>query len=116
MSCNPNRWGSIHAMVSDLCSVNKGLEAERSSQLGLSDVPGQIFCNLHYVLAVLADIKSVMLAYQSSIGGVKLFPHTTGFDMRTEDTLKCAIAFVQVLDVFLRVTSIRCVHVCYQYM
>ena len=96
-------WESIKTVLSDLCKVNKMLAAEISKLIGSSWVPGQLFCVLHYVLAIPESIKAIFASYQSQIGRDKLFPETTGFEMNINDK----VVVVQILDVWLRLTSIR---------
>ena len=96
-------WQSVSAIISDLCKVNKTLAAEIKKLLGSTWEPGQAFCNLHFTLAVPEAIKSVLARYQSLIGADKLFPKTVGFEMNLEDKL----IFIQILDCWMRLTSIR---------
>ena len=96
-------WKSIRSILSDLCEVNKRLGEEIKGVLGSDWEPGQLFCVLHYVLAVPKAIKKVFSRYQSSIGTDKLFPETTGFEMNVEEK----IMVVQLLDIWMRLTSIR---------
>ena len=65
--------------------------------------PGQLFCDLHSTLAVPEGIKAVMTEHQSCIGAAKLFPKTVGFEMNLEGSL----IFTQILDCWMRLTSIR---------
>jgi len=71
--------------------------------IGSTWVPGQLFCVLHYVLAIPESIKAIFAIYQGQIGRGKLFPGTTGFEMNINDK----VIVVQILDVWLRLTSIR---------
>ena len=87
-------WKSLSSILSDLCKVNKNLSVEIQKMIGSSWQPGQLFCNLHFTLAVPEGIKAVMAEYQSHIGAAKLFPRTVGFEMNLEDKL----IFVQILD------------------
>ena len=96
-------WESISTMLSDLCKVNRNLAAEVSKLVGSAWIPGQLFCVLHYVLAIPEAIKSVFTRYQSRIGADKLFPETTGFEMNINDKT----IVIQILDVWMRLTSIR---------
>ena len=96
-------WRSVTAVLSDLCKVNKHLAAEIQAMIGSEWKPGQVFCNLHFTLAVPEAIKSVLGQYQSRIGAEKLFPKTVGFEMELEDQL----IVVQILDCWMRLTSIR---------
>ena len=96
-------WGSVSAMISDLCKVNKNLAAEIKTMLGSSWQPGQAFCNLHFTLAIPEAIKTVLAVYQTHIGAEKLFPKTVGFEMNLEDKL----IVIQILDCWMRLTSIR---------
>ena len=65
--------------------------------------PGQVFCNVHFTLAIPEAIKLVLGHYQSRIGAAKLFPKTVGFEMNLEDKL----IVVQILDSWMRLTSVR---------
>ena len=96
-------WGNVTALISDLCRVNKTLASEIRTLLGSSWQPGQAFCNLHFTLAIPEAIKSVLAVYQSHIGAHKLFPKTVGFEMNLEDKL----IVIQILDCWMRLTSIR---------
>ena len=96
-------WESIRIMLSDLCKVNKNLAAEVSKLIGSSWIPGQLFFVLHYVLAIPESIKAVFTMYQGQIGREKLFPETTGFEMNINDKT----VVIQILDVWMRLTSIR---------
>ena len=96
-------WSNVSAMISDLCKVNKGLASEIQTLLGSSWQPGQAFCNLHFTLAIPEAIKAVLAIYQSHIGADKLFPKTVGFEMNLEDKL----IVIQILDCWMRLTSIR---------
>ena len=96
-------WQSITTMVSDLCKVNKALAVEIQSIIGSAWCPGQAFCNLHFTLAIPEAIKTVLGTYQSYIGADKLFPQTVSFEMNMEDKL----VVVQILDCWMRLTSIR---------
>ena len=96
-------WRQISAVLSDLCSVNKNLSREIQGIIGSEWRPGQVFCNLHYTLAIAQGIKSVMAKYQSKIGPEKLFPKTVGFEMDLEGQL----VVMQVLDCWMRLTSVR---------
>lgn len=98
-----NIWRSVTAMVSDLCKVNKKLAAEIKSMIGSEWIPGQAFCNLHFTLAIPEGIKSILVNYQSHIGADKLFPKTVSFEMNIEDKL----VILQILDCWMRLTSIR---------
>ena len=82
-----NVWMSLSSILSDLCKVNKNLSVEIQKMIGSTWQPGQLFCNLHFTLAVPDVIKTVMTEYQSYIGGAKLFPKTVGFGMNPEGTL-----------------------------
>ena len=96
-------WQSVSAIISDLSKVNKTLSSEIKKILGSTWEPGQAYCNLHFTLAIPEAIKSVLARYQSSIGADKLFPKTVGFEMNLEDKL----IFIQILDCWMRLTSIR---------
>ena len=96
-------WKKVSAILSDLCKVNKNLAIEIQSIIGSRWKPGQIFCNLHYTLGISQGIRSVMNSYQQAIGVEKLFPKTVGFEIEIEDKL----IVVQVLDCWMRLTSIR---------
>ena len=96
-------WESIKTMLSDLCKVNKNLASEISKLIGSDWIPGQLFCVLHYVLAIPESIKAMFTMYQGQIGRDKLFPETTGFEMNINDKT----VVVQILDVWMRLTSIR---------
>jgi len=61
-------WESIKSMISDLCKVNKSLALEISKLIGSTWVPGQLFCVLHYVLAIPESIKAIFAIYQGQIG------------------------------------------------
>jgi hypothetical protein len=58
---------------------------------------------LHFTLAIPEAIKEVYSNYQSFIGAEKLFPETVGFEMNLEGK----IIVVQILDCWMRLTSIR---------
>jgi hypothetical protein len=96
-------WESIKTMLSDLCKVNRNLANEISKLIGSKWIPGQLFCVLHHVLAIPEEIKGVFTWYQSKIGSDKLFPETTGFEMNINDKT----IMIQILDVWMRLTSIR---------
>ena len=96
-------WKSISTIISDLCKVNKSLSMEISKLIGSDWVPGQLFCVLHYVLAIPESLKAIFGQYQGQIGTEKLFPETTGFEMNIDDKT----IVVQILDVWMRLTSIR---------
>ena len=96
-------WKKVSAILSDLCKVNKNLAIEIQSIIGSRWKPGQIFCNLHYTLGISQGIRSVMNSYQQTIGVEKHFPKTVGFEIEIEDKL----IVVQVLDCWMRLTSIR---------
>ena len=96
-------WKKVSAILSDFCKVNKNLAIEIQSIIGSRWKPGQIFCNLHYTLGISQGIRSVMNSYQQTIGVEKLFPKTVGFEIEIEDKL----IVVQVLDCWMRLTSIR---------
>ena len=61
-------WASIQSILSDLCKVNKELGAEIKGVIGSDWEPGQLFCVLHYVLAVPEAIKKVFIRYPECIG------------------------------------------------
>ena len=96
-------WENVSAFLSDLCKVNLHLAKNVHQIIGSSWVPGQAFCNLHFTLAVPVGIKEVLAEYQSSIGADKLFPKCVGFEMNLEDKL----IVIQILDCWMRLTSIR---------
>lgn len=99
----PDIYKSIISIVSDACKVNKGLGAMISSKLGLTWIPGQLYCCIHTVLGFQTGIKDVWMRYQSSIGHKKMYPSVTGFEMEMED--QCLVK--QVLEGFLRLTADR---------
>ena len=80
-------WHNITAFITDLCKVNKSLAAEIQQLIGSKWKPGQVFCNLHYTLAIVAGIKEIVAEYQSHIGAEKLFPQTVGFEMNLEEKI-----------------------------
>ena len=80
-------WENIIAMLSDLCTVNLKLMIEIKKLIGTEWLPGQIFSNLRYALAIPVRIKQILTVYQSLIGSDKLFPEKVGFDMNIEDKL-----------------------------
>ena len=45
-------WKSIQSILSDLCKVNKSLGKEIQGVIGSEWEPGQLFCVLHYTLAI----------------------------------------------------------------
>ena len=90
-------------MVSDLCKVNRQLATEIQMMIGSKWLPGQAFCNLHFTLAIPEGIKEILVLYQTQIGADKLFPKTVGFEMNLEDK----IIFIQILDCWMRLTSVR---------
>ena len=96
-------WKSVQCIISDLCKVNVGLAQTIKEQIGLDWAPGQAYCNLHFTLAVPEAVKTVMKDYQSYIGAAKLFPETVGFEMNLENEL----LVIQILDCWMRLTSIR---------
>ena len=96
-------WNNIVAMLSDLCKVNRDLALEVKKLIGVEWLPGQIFCNLHFTLAIPEGIKKVLTAYQCLIGSQKLFPKNVGFEMNIDDKL----VVVQILECWMRLTSIR---------
>ena len=96
-------WSSVQSILSDLCKVNKNLGAEIKGALGSNWEPGQLFCVLHYALAIPEAIKLVLLRYQESIGTDKLFPEATGFEMNVDEK----IMIVQLLDIWMRLMPIR---------
>ena len=96
-------WSSIRSILSDLCKVNKQLGSEIKGIIGSDWEQGQLFCVLYYVLAVPEAIKQVFSKYQDLIGSDKLFPETTGFEMNVNEK----IMVVQLLDIWMRLTSIR---------
>ena len=98
-----NIWKSISSILSDLCKVNRNLSLEIQKMIGATWKPGQLFCNLHFTLAVPDGIKAVMTEHQLYIGAAKLFPKTVGFEMKLEGSL----IFIQILDCWMRLTSIR---------
>ena len=98
-----NIWWNLVVMGSDLCKVNLNLAVEVKKLVGVEWVPGQAFCNLYYPLAITEGIKKVLNAYQYSIGQDKLFPKKISFEMNIEDKL----SVVQVLDCWMRLTSVR---------
>ena len=55
-----------------------------SNLIGSHWKPGQVFCNLHFTLAIANRLKSVMAMYQTTIGSQKLFPKTVGFEMELD--------------------------------
>ena len=94
-------WKCVKLFTQDLCQSTKGVSKEVARLLGTDYIPGDAFCNLHYTIAVQLDIKDVMLSFQTKIGGSKIFPTTTGFDMVMETTN----AWVQILDLGMRLTD-----------
>ena len=97
-----NIWKSISSILSDLCKVNRYLSLEIQKMIGATWKPGQLFCNLHFTIAIPEGIKAVMTEYQSCIGSAKLFPTTIGFEMNLEGSL----IFIQILDCWMQLTSI----------
>ena len=87
-------WNNIVAMLSDLCKVNRDLALEVRRLIGVDWLPGQIFCNLHFTLAIPEGIKKVLTTYQCLIGSQKLFPENVGFEMNIDDKLVA----VQILE------------------
>ena len=71
-------WENIVAMLSDLCKVNLDLAIAIRSLIGVEWLPGQVFCNLHYTLAIPEGIKKIFTSYQCIIGSDKLFPQMLG--------------------------------------
>ena len=55
------------------------------------------------ILAIPTGIKDVIAEYQSRIGAGKLFPKVVGFEMNLEDK----IIVIQILECWMRLTSIR---------
>ena len=96
-------WEAIKTMLSNLCKVNRNLASQISKVIGSAWIPGQLFCVLHYVLAIPEAIKEVLTRYQTKIGTDKLFPETTGFEMNINDKT----IVIQILDIWMRLTSIR---------
>ena len=96
-------WQKISAFLSDLCKVNLHLSKSVQQLIGSKWIPGQAFCNLHFTLAIPVAIKEVLAEYQTSIGASKLFPKCVGFEMNLEDKL----IVIQILDCWMRLTSIR---------
>ena len=96
-------WEAVKTMLSDLSRVNRTLAAEISRLIGSAWVPGQLFCVLHYVLAIPEAIKGVFMRYQTEIGSEKLFLETTGFEMNVNDKT----IVIQIHDIWMGVTSIR---------
>ena len=62
--------------------------------IGSEWLPGQAFCNLHFILTMPEGIKSILVTYQSYTGADKLFPKTVSFEMNIEDK----IVIIQILD------------------
>ena len=105
-----NIWKSISSILSDLCKVNRNLYLEIQKMIEAAWKPGQLLYNLHSTLAVpegikavMTEHKAVMTEHQSCIGGAKLFPKTVGFEMNLEGSL----IFIQILDCWMQLTSIR---------
>ena len=96
-------WSNVSAFLSDLCKVNLHLAEEVKSMIGSTWKPGQAFCNLHFTLAIPTGIKEIIAEYQSHIGAQKLFPKVVGFEMNLEDK----IIVIQILECWMRLTSIR---------
>ena len=83
-------WKSIVVMVTDLCKVNISLAQEEKQLTGTEWLPGQAFCNLHFILAI------------PEVVAEKIFPKNVSFEMNVEDKL---IA-IQILDFSMQFTSI----------
>ena len=58
-------WSNVSAFLSDLCKVNLHLAEEVKSMIGSTWKPGQVFCNLHFTLAIPTGIKEIIAEYQS---------------------------------------------------
>ena len=95
-------WHNLSVFLSDLCKVNLHLAEEVKSKIGSVWKPGQAFCNLHFTLAIPTGIKDVIAEHKSRIGAGKLFPNL-GFEM----ILKDKIIVIQILECWMRLTSIR---------
>ena len=74
-------------MLSELCKLNNGLALQKQCIIDSEWKPGQVFCNLHYTLAIAQGVRSVISSYQSKIWPKKSFPKTVGFEMDLEDKL-----------------------------
>ena len=96
-------WHRVSVILSDLCKVNKQLAKEIQGIIGSEWKPGQVFCNLHFTLAIAEGIKTTISAYQIKIGPEKLFPMTVGFQFDLENK----IVVIQILDCWMRLTSVR---------
>ena len=79
------------------------LAEEVKSMIGSTWKLGQAFCNLHFTLAIPTGIKEIIAQYQSHIGAQKLFPKVVGFETNLEDK----IIVIQILECWMRLTSIR---------
>ena len=51
---------TCHILLSDLCVVNKNLATETQAVIGSEWKPGQVFCNVHFTLAIAEGIKSII--------------------------------------------------------
>ena len=52
-------WQSILIFISDQCKINKGMAEMVGRKLGVSHVPGQIYCNIHPILMFDEKLKKV---------------------------------------------------------
>ena len=96
-------YKTILSIVGDACKENKGLGAEISAKLGLTWIPGALYCYIDSVLGFQVGMKDLWMKYQAAIGQKKMYPSITGFEMEMED--QCLIK--QILEAFLRLTADR---------
>ena len=96
-------YETIKAIISDACSVNKGLAKTLSAKLGVRWVPGQLYCCIHTVLGFQSGMVKLWMKYQKSVGYEKMYPEITGMELEMEG--KCLIK--QILECFLRLTADR---------
>ena len=96
-------YETIKGIISDACSVNKGLAVALSAQLGVTWIPGQLYCCIHTVLGFQTGMVKLWLKYQSLVGYEKMYPEITGLELDMED--KCLVK--QILECFLRLTADR---------
>ena len=78
-------YEAVRGIVSDTQSVNKGLAAEISRQLGLEWTPGRLYCWIHTVLECQEGMKKTWLRNQEKIGYDKMYPSIAGFELDMED-------------------------------
>ena len=96
-------YEAVRGIVSDAHSVNKGLVAEISCQLGLGWIPSQHYCCIVTGLWFQEGMTKIWLRYQEKIGNDKMYPLITGFKLDMED--KSLI--IQIIECFLRLTADR---------